>query len=131
MNAHVFHPRNEVEDIAAPFALAETIPDVFAYTDPELSGVLALMDRTASAQAISAPLEPIHEIVMIKHFLHGDGRFDGLEVNKRVSGHTAPPVDDFGTHAAQDIEPIPECILLSVEKVGRRGDLPFAATYGA
>src|ERR1035437_1592808 len=48
-NAHVVHPGNEVQDIAAMLAFAETIPNVFADTHPELGRVAALVDRTRAA----------------------------------------------------------------------------------
>jgi len=71
------------EEIAAMLALAEAIPDVFADAHPELRRVAALVDRTRAAQAVAAPLEFVQEAIMFKHLLHGDGRFDGLEVNER------------------------------------------------
>jgi hypothetical protein len=82
MNAHVVHLGDEVEGVAAVFALAETIPDIFADADAELRRVAAFVDRTRAAQAVTAPLELVQEAVVLKHLLHGDGRFDGLEVNE-------------------------------------------------
>ena len=82
MNAHVVHPGDEVEGIAAVFALAETIPDIFADAHPELCRVASLVDRTRAAQTVCAPLERVQETVVFKNLLHGDGRFDGLEVNE-------------------------------------------------
>ena len=63
-------------------AFAETIPDVFADAHPELRRVAAFVDRTRAAQAVSAALELVEEAVVLKHLFHGDGRFDGLEVNE-------------------------------------------------
>src|ERR1043166_443206 len=79
----VLHPGDEVEGVATSFALAETVPDVFGYADPELGRVAALVDRTRTAEAVSVSLEAVEEPVMLQHSLHGDSRFDGLEVNKR------------------------------------------------
>ena len=82
MDAHVVHPGDEVEGVAAVLALAETIPDVFADAYPELRRVAAFVDRTRAAQAVCAPLELVQEAIVFKNLLHGDGRFDGLEVNE-------------------------------------------------
>jgi hypothetical protein len=82
MDAHVVHPCDEVEGVAAVLALAETIPDVFADTDAELRRVAAFVDRTRAAQTVCAPLELVQEAVVFKNLLHGDGRFDGFEVNE-------------------------------------------------
>src|ERR1019366_3038817 len=46
MNARVLHPGDEVQDVAAVFALAETVPDVLAHAHPELGRVAALVNRT-------------------------------------------------------------------------------------
>jgi hypothetical protein len=83
MNTHVIHPGDEVEDIAAVLALAKTIPNIFAYAYPKLRRVVPFVDWTRAAQAICAPLELVQDAVVLKHLLHGDGRFDGLEVNER------------------------------------------------
>src|SRR5437667_12065255 len=83
MKAHAFHERDEVEDVAAPFAFAEAVPDIFAYAHPELSRVLAFMNWAPPAQAISGFLEPVKPTSMLEHLLRGDGRFDGLEVDER------------------------------------------------
>ena len=83
MNAHVLHPGDEVEGVPAVLALAETVPDIFADADPELRRVAALVDGTRPAQAVGAPFELVQDPVDVKHLLHGDGRFDGLEVNER------------------------------------------------
>ena len=64
-------------------ALAETIPDVFAHAYPKLRRVAALVDRARAAQAVCTPLELVQKAIVFKNLLHGDGRFDGLEVNKR------------------------------------------------
>src|ERR1035437_3188778 len=83
MNACVLHPGDEVQDVAAVFALAETVPDVLTDTHPELCRVAALVNRTRPIQAVSTSFEPVEQTVMLQHFLHCEGRFDGLEVNKR------------------------------------------------
>ena len=83
MNAHVIHPGDEVEGVAAVLALAETIPNVFADAHPKLRRVAAFVNRTRAAQAVAAPFELVQDAVVLKHLLHGDGRFDGLEVNER------------------------------------------------
>lgn len=82
VNAHILHPCDEVQGVAAMFALAETIPCVFADADTELSRIAAFVDRAWTAQPVSAPFEFVQETVMIEHLLHGDGRFDGSEVNE-------------------------------------------------
>ena len=82
VDAHVFHPGDEVQDVAAVFALAETVPDVFADAHPELRRVAAFVDRTRTVKLSAAPLELVKQAVVLKHLLHGDGRFDGLEVNE-------------------------------------------------
>jgi hypothetical protein len=64
-------------------AFAETIPDVLAEADAELRRVAAFVDGTGAAQTVGAPFEPVKDAIVFKHLLHGDGRFDGLEVNKR------------------------------------------------
>ncbi len=38
-------------------------------------GVAAFVDGTRSVQAVGAALELVHEAVVVKHLLHGDGRF--------------------------------------------------------
>jgi hypothetical protein len=63
-------------------APAETVPDVLAHAYPELSGVAAFVDRARTAQAVTAPFEPVDETVMFKDLLHGDGRFHSFEVNE-------------------------------------------------
>jgi len=83
VNAHVFHPGDEVEDVPAVLALAETIPDVFAYAYPKLRRVAAFVNWTRAAQAVAAPLELVQDAVVLKDLFHGDGRLDGLEVNER------------------------------------------------
>ena len=82
MDAHVLHPGDEVEDVAAVLALAEAIPDVLADAYPELCRVAAFVDRTRAAQAVCAPLELVQDAVGVEHLLHGDGRFHGFEVNE-------------------------------------------------
>src|SRR6266404_2146406 len=110
MNAYVFHPGDEIQDVAAMFAFAETVPDILADAHPELRRVLAFVDGTRPAQAISASFEPVKQAVMLEHLLHGDGRFDGLEVNKRCFGHGYSYIGVFNCEertAAQEIEPPP------------------------
>src|ERR1043166_1078244 len=82
VDGHVLHPGNEVQDIAALLAVAETVPDVFTDTDPELCRVRAFVNRTRPTQAVSASFELVKQTVMLEQLIHGDGRFDGLEVHK-------------------------------------------------
>ena len=82
MDAHVLHLGDEIEDVAAMLAFRKAIPDVLADAHPELRRVAALVDRARPVQAVGAALELVHEAVVLKHLLHGDGRFDGLEVNE-------------------------------------------------
>jgi hypothetical protein len=81
-NAHVVHPGNEVQDVATVLAFAEAIPDVFADAHPELRRVAAFVNGTRTAQAVGAPFELVEDAIVLKHLFHGDGRFDGLEVNE-------------------------------------------------
>jgi NAD(P)-dependent dehydrogenase (short-subunit alcohol dehydrogenase family) len=90
VNVHILHPRYEVENITAAFTLTETVPDIFAHAHPELGRVLALVNGAGTAQAIPAPFEPVEDIIVDEHLLHGNGRFDGPEVNEHVFGHTTP-----------------------------------------
>src|ERR1017187_2754109 len=83
MDACVLHPGNEIQDVASVFALAETVPDVLTDAHAELCRVAAFVNRTRPIQAVSASFEPVEQTVMLQHFLHCEGRFDGLEVNKR------------------------------------------------
>jgi hypothetical protein len=64
------------------FAFRKAVPDVFAQADAELRRVAAFMDGTRPIQAVGAGLEFIEDAVVRKHLFHGDGRFDGLEVNE-------------------------------------------------
>ena len=127
VNAHVFHPRNEIENVAAAFALAETIPDILAQAHPKLGRVLAFVDRTGTAQAVAASFESVEDVIMNEYLLHGQGCFDGPEVDKHLFGHTTPLFELGGTRAAQDIEPIPGRILVPSGKPTRRADLPLRA----
>jgi hypothetical protein len=83
VNAHVFHFGNEVQNVAAMVTFAETVPDILAHTDSELRRIAAFVDRAGTAQAVSAPFESVEKTVMLEQLLHGDGRFNGLEINKR------------------------------------------------
>ena len=83
VDAYAFHSGNEVEHVAALFAFAETVPDIFADADTKLGGIASAVNGARSAQAVSGFLEPVSETVVIEHLLHGDGRFYGLEVNER------------------------------------------------
>ena len=83
VDARVLHPGDEVQDVAAVFAFAETVPNVLADAHPELRRVAAFVNRTRPIQAVSASFEPVEQTVVLQHLLHCDGRFDGLEVNKR------------------------------------------------
>ena len=82
MDAHVFHLGDEVENVAAVLALAETIPDVFADADAELRRVAAFVNRAWTTQTIRAALELVEDAVMLQDLFHGDGRLDSLEVNE-------------------------------------------------
>src|ERR1035437_10175905 len=44
VDARVLHPGNEVQDVAAMFAFAETVPDVFTDAHPELRRVAAFVN---------------------------------------------------------------------------------------
>ena len=46
-------------------------------------GLLPLWIGHGPLRLSRAPLELVQEAVVLKHLLHGDGRFDGLEVNER------------------------------------------------
>src|ERR1035437_7299408 len=129
-NAHVVHPGNEVQDIAAMLAFAETIPNVFADTHPELGRVAALVDRTRAAQAVAAALELFQDAVMLKHLFHGDGRFDGLEVNELCFGHILPWLFDCDELCGSRSEPLPNGILSSAGKSSRGANLPILASPG-
>ena len=83
MDADIFHFGDEVQDVAAVFALAETIPNVFAEADAELRRVAALVNRTGPAEAVLTAFKPVKQTVMLEDLLHVNGRFDGLEVNER------------------------------------------------
>ena len=74
---------NEVQDVPAMLALAETIPDVLADAHPELRRVAAFVDGTRAIQAVRAAFELIEDAIMLQDLFHGNGRFDGLEINKR------------------------------------------------
>jgi hypothetical protein len=82
MDADVFHLGDEVENVSAMFALAETVPDIFAEAHPELRRVAAFVNRTRPAKAVSAAFEPVKKTVVLKHLLYIYGRFDGPEVNE-------------------------------------------------
>ena len=83
VNAHVLDSADEVEDIASTVTFTETVPDIFTDTHAELCRVLPSMDRAGATKAISTLFEALKEAIMLEDLLHGDGRFDGLEVNKR------------------------------------------------
>ena len=122
MDANFFHCGNEVEGIAAAFALAETIPDIFGATDAELGRVAALVDGTRPVQAVGAALELVHEAIMLKDLFHGDGRFDGPEVNERIFCHIGMWLI-VKNGAAHEFELHPSAILRAGKKVGRRQNL--------
>jgi hypothetical protein len=83
MYAYIFHPGDEIQNVAPMFTFAETVPDIFTDAYPELRSIAAFVDGTGPAQAVSALFELVNESVMLEHLLHGDSRFDGSEVNKR------------------------------------------------
>ena len=82
MDAHVIHLGDEVQDIPAVFALAETVPDVLADTDPELRRIAPLVDGTRTIQTVRPALELVEDAVVLQDLFHGNGRFDGFEVNE-------------------------------------------------
>src|SRR5712692_5770755 len=53
MDGDLLHPGDKVEGVAAMFAFAETVPDVFGDTHPELCWIAAFVNRTRPAQAVS------------------------------------------------------------------------------
>ena len=59
---------------------------------PELGRVAALVDGARAIEAVRAAFELVEQAIMLKHLLHGDGRFDGLEVNERCFWHNNTPV---------------------------------------
>jgi hypothetical protein len=83
MDADLLHLGDEVEGVSAMLALAEAIPDVFGRANPELRRIRAFVEGTRATKAVPAPLELVEDTVMFQDLLHGDGRFNGLEVNKR------------------------------------------------
>ena len=83
MDADLLNFRDEIERVSAMLALAEAIPDVLAGANAELCRIRALMDGARSVEAVPAPLELVEDTVMFQDLLHGDGRFDGPEVNER------------------------------------------------
>src|ERR1035437_3611426 len=83
MDAHILHLGDKVQNVTAMFALAETVPNAFADAHPELRRVAAFVDWTRAGEAVSASFEPVEQTIVLQHPLHGYGRFDGLEVNKR------------------------------------------------
>ena len=73
MNAHIVHPGDEIERITAMFTFAETVPDVFTDAHPELGRVAPFVNRTRTAQVVSAPFELVDEMIVRQHLFHGDG----------------------------------------------------------
>jgi hypothetical protein len=73
-------------------AFAETVPDVFAQTHPELRRIAAFVDGTRTIEAVSAPFELVEKFIVLKDLLHGDGRFDGPEIDKQLLWHSFPVV---------------------------------------
>lgn len=80
MNAHVLHLADEVEDVPAMLAFRKAVPDVLADAHPELRRVAATVNRAGAVEAVGASLELVHEAIVLKHPLHGNGRFDGPKV---------------------------------------------------
>jgi len=78
--AHILHLADEVEDVSAMLAFRKAVPDVLAHAHPKLRRIAAPVNRAWAVEAVGASLELIHEAVVLKHLLHGDGRFDGPEV---------------------------------------------------
>jgi hypothetical protein len=82
VDAHFFHLGDEIEDVPAVLAFLKQFQMFFADADAELRRVAAFVDGTRAVQAVGTALELVHEAVVFQHLLHGDGRFDGLEVNE-------------------------------------------------
>jgi len=77
--AHILFEHYEVEDVAAPGAVTEAVPDVFFQIGAELSGIGSVMERAGSDQAGPLFLEACEPIVGEDH-LHRDGALDELEI---------------------------------------------------
>jgi len=63
-------------------AFRKAVPDVLADTYPELCRVAAFVDGARAIQAVRAALVLVEDAVVVQDLFHGDGRFDGLEVNE-------------------------------------------------
>src|ERR1035437_3469734 len=129
-DAHVVHPGNEVQDVATVLAFAEAIPDVFADADAKLRRVAAFVNGAGTAQAVGASFELVEDAVVLKHLFHGDGRFDGLEVNELCFGHILPWLFDCDELCSSRSEPLPNGILSSAGKISRGANLPILASPG-
>jgi len=101
MDADTVHAGNEVECVTAVLAFGEAIPDILADTDPKLGRVVAFVNRAGTIQAVSAPFELIPKLVVREHLLHGDGCFDGSEVNELGFGHGITDPDEIHTMVAR------------------------------
>src|SRR4249919_1659 len=58
---HFFLLRNEVENIAAAFATAETIPATLADADAESRFVLTSVNRASARDAVTVPVHVAHQ----------------------------------------------------------------------
>jgi hypothetical protein len=106
MNADVLHFSDEVEGVATMFTFAETVEDIFAGADAELRRVAAFMNGTWAGQTIATAFELVEEAIMFQDFLHGDGRFDSLEVNELGFGHNITFGLDVTNGAVQELNRI-------------------------
>jgi hypothetical protein len=101
VNADALLPGPEIEDIASALALAETVPTILGNTHSELSGIGSSVNRTTTAQAVAAAFHPLEQAVVLKHLLHRDGGFDGLEVNVLGFGHGNAPFNEPGVNCGR------------------------------
>ena len=65
VNGDIFKFGDEVQDIAAMFALAEAIPNIPIRFDAKLCRIRASVNGTRTAQAVSASLELVEQAVML------------------------------------------------------------------
>ena len=82
VDAHVLHLGDEIEDIPAMLAFRKAVPNILADAHSKLRRIAASVDGARAVQAVGSTLELVHEAIMLKDLFHGDGRFDGPEVNE-------------------------------------------------